>query len=386
MPHKRGQNEGSIRRRADRRWEARLNLGYISGKRVRKSFFGRTREEAAQKLAEGSTNRDKGLPVPHGHDTVAIVLNTWLDHVRQTVAPRTFESYELHIRKHAIPAIGALKLAAIRPEHIRALLDLKLKGGLSPRTVTHTRTILNTAFRQAVNDRLLAWNPIAATKRPTAVRRRYPTLEAGPARAFLTAARDSRFECAFAVALSLGLRLGEVLGLRWADVDLATRTLRVEQTIQRLRAKIAADGKPGYRVGKPKTDRSRRALAIPEALIPVLRRHRVRQAETRLAAGTHWRDGGLVFCNRDGGPMDAKPLRAEFKARLEKAELPAMRLQDLRHSAASLLLAQGVSLRSIMELLGHSTITLTANTYGHISREMRADVADRMDAIFEKAP
>ncbi len=375
----RGRNEGTIRRRADGRWEGRINLGWIDGKRTRKSVYAASREDAARLLSEFSTQRDKGLPVPHGRGTVADFLTGWLEQVRPNVRPRTWEMYELYIRKHAIPGLKGLRLSALRPEHIRKLLAGRLKAGSSPRSVTHLRTVLHTALQQAVEDKLLAWNPISsAVKRPAAKDYKYRHLEIAEARAFLDAAQSSRFEAAFTVSLSLGLRRSEVMGLRWSDVDLDGRTLRVEQTIAHLRAKVA--GKAGYYIGEPKTKRSRRTLALPEALVPILRRQRAQQAETRLAAGTSWQDRGLVFTNRDGGPLDPGAIHEEFKAVLRRAGLPAIRLHDLRHSAASLLLAQGVPLRTIMELLGHSTIALTANTYGHLSREMVADAAAKIDS------
>lgn len=385
MTKGRGRNEGTIRKRADGRWEARLNLARVGGKRVRKSFFGKTREEAAEKLAAHTAQRNAGIPVAHGNGTASEFLTGWLEQCRATVAPRTYESYELYIRRHAIPEIGRIRLAALRPEHLRTLLSRKLKsetnptGELSPRSVTHLRTILATAFKQAVDDRLIPWNPVSATKRPKAAQHQYITLSREHARKFLAAAQESRFEAVFAVALAVGLRLGELRGLRWSDVDLDAKTLRVQQTIQRLRASIA--GKSGYIAGKPKSERSKRTLVIPSALIATLRKHRTRQAEAKLRSGREWQDLDLVFCNRTAGPIDAKVLRADFHAVLKRAELPAMRLHDLRHSAASLLLEQGVSLRAVMELLGHSTITLTANTYGHVSREMLADAASRMDSV-----
>ena len=375
----RGRNEGTIRKRADGRWEGRINLGWVDGKRVRKSVYAASREEAAQLLSEFSTQRDQGLPVPHGHDTVADFLMRWLEQVRPSVRPRTWEMYELYIRKHAIPGLKSLRLSALRPEHVRKLLAAKLKAGASPRSVTHLRTVLHTALQQAVDDKLLAWNPVSsAVKRPAAKDYKYTHLEIAEARAFLEAAKGSRFEAAFTVALSLGLRRGEIMGLRWSDIDLDSQTLRVEQTIAHLHAKVA--GKAGYYVGEPKTKRSRRTLALPDALIPMLRRQRVQQAETRLASGTSWQDRGLVFTNRNGGPVDPGAMHEDFKVVLRRAGLPNMRLHDLRHSAASLLLAQGVALRTIMELLGHSTIALTANTYGHSSREMVADAAAKMDS------
>ena len=290
---RRGQNEGSIHKRSDGRWEARLNLGWIDGRRVRKSFFARTREEVAKALAAAKSEHDKGLPVPHGRETLESFLNAWLVAVRATIKPRTWESYELYVRRHAIPVIGNILLSALRPEHIRSLLARKLEQGLSPQSVIHLRTILNTAIKQAVADRALAWNPVTSVKRPKMARKRFAftPFTSDQARKFLQASEDSRLGAMFAVAL--GLRRAELMGLRWIDVDLDRRTLRVEQTIQRLRKKIAPNGEAGFLTAEPKTNRSRRQSDYPTAsIVPMIRRHRVKQTEERLQAGAAWRDTG----------------------------------------------------------------------------------------------
>jgi integrase len=243
------------------------------------------------------------------------------------------------------------------------------------------RTVLNTALRQAIGDRLLSWNPVSSVKRPKVHRRPHTEFTSEQARAFLVAADNMRLGAAFAIGLSLGLRRGEVLGLRWRDIDLESLTLRVEQTIQRVRAKVS--GVAGFVVSEPKTERSRRSLVLPAMLVPLLRRHRARQAQEKLTAGADWNDtlGGLVFTTPLGRPIEPKDVQTEFKATLAAAKLPDMRLHDLRHAAASFLIAQGLPLRLVMEVLGHSTIALTANTYGHIERGMMTDAASRMDAL-----
>lgn len=380
MARKRGQNEGGIHYRVDGRWEARLNLGWRDGKRVRKSFFAKTREEAASLLADAKAQHDRGIPIPHSGITVARFLLGWLETVKPTVRPRTYESYELHVRRHVNPEIGNIRLSALRAEHVRSLLKRKLDSGLSPHTVIHMRTVLNTALRQAIGDRLLSWNPVSSVKRPKVRRHVYRWFTPEQARAFLAAAENTRLGAVFAVGLSLGLRRGEVLGLRWCDIDLEALTLRVQQTIQRVRAKVA--GTAGFLVAEPKTELSRRTLVLPAMLGPVLRRHRARQAQERLAAGTDWHDtGGLVFTTPRGRPIEPRDVQTEFKGTLAAAQLPDMRLHDLRHAAATFLIAQGLPLRIVMEVLGHSTIALTANTYGHIGRGMVADAASRMDAL-----
>ena len=384
---RRGRNEGGIHHRADGRWEARLNLGSRDGKRIRKSYFAATHDEVASLLAHAKSQHDRGIPIPHSRIAVAGFLLGWLDTIKATVRPRTYESYELHVRHHINPEIGNIRLSALRPGHIRSLFRRKLASGLSPQSVVHMRTVLNTALRQAIGDRSLSWNPVSSVKRPKVRRRTYSPFTPEQARAFLAAAENTRLCTAFAIGLSLGLRRGEVLALRWCDIDLDALTIRVEQTIQRVRAKVA--GTAGFQVSEPKTDRSRRTLVRPAMLVPLLRRHRARQAQERLAAGTDWNDalGALLFTTPRGRPIEPRDVQAEFKATLAAAGLPDMRLHDLRHAAATFLIAQGLPLRLVMEVLGHSTIALTANTYGHIERGMMADAASRMDALLasEKA-
>jgi integrase len=216
---------------------------------------------------------------------------------------------------------------AFRTSPVRGLLKRKLASGLSPQTVVHMRTIFNTALRQAIGDRLLSWNPVSSVKRPKVPRRLHSEFTSAQARAFLVAAEEKRLGPAFAIGLSLGLRRGEILGLRWRDIDLDASTLRVAQTIQRVRAKVA--GTAGVLVSEPKTEQSRRTLVLPAMLVPLLRRHRARQAQERLTAGANWDDvlGGLLFTTPRGRPIDPHDVQAEFKVTLAAANLPNMRLQ-----------------------------------------------------------
>ncbi len=176
------------------------------------------------------------------------------------------------------------------------------------------------------------------------------------------------------LALTLGLRRGEILGLRWSDVEFEQRSLHVNQAIQRIGDKL--------QVTEVKTEHSRRGLVMTESVIRALKSRRARQAQERLLAGLEWKDSELVFTNPQGGPLEPMTLHREYKQMLKAAGLPTdVRFHDLRHTAASLLLAEGVHLRVIMELLGHSSITLTANTYAHVMPAAMRDVADRMDSI-----
>jgi integrase len=200
-----------------------------SPRRVRKSL-------SSWQTRSHSTTRESLSP--HSGVRVETFLTGWLDDVKPTIRPRTYESYELPVRHHINPEVGSVRLSGLRPEHIRPLLKRKLDIGLSSQTVVHTRTALNTPLRQAIGDRLLSWNRVSSVKPPKVRRRAYSQFTADQARAFLKAAENTWLGAAFAIRLSLGLRCGEVLGPRWSDVDLEKLSLRVEQTIQRIRAKV----------------------------------------------------------------------------------------------------------------------------------------------------
>ncbi len=263
-------------------------------------------------------------------------------------------------------------------------MNEKLKSELSPRTVQLSLVILRHALETAVKWNLLARNVAKLVDSPKVRRSEIKPLDPEQARKFLDAAKGERFEALYSVALGLGLREGEALGLRWIDVDLDCQQLSIRQSLQRVGGKRFGIGPGKLQFVEPKTERSRRTLRIPEALVRSLRAHRARQLQQRLIAGSAWTESGLVFTTRIGTPVEPRSAVIDFKRILGKAKLSqAIRFHDLRHSAASLLLAQGVQLRAIMELLGHSTIALTANTYSHVMPSMMQEMAEKMDALLE---
>jgi integrase len=383
MARKRGRNEGSIYKRADGRWCAVVDLGWADGKRKRKYLYGETRAEVAEQLTKTLRDKAQGLPVATERQTVGRFLERWLqDSVKANVRPRTFESYELTVRLHLTPTLGDIRLEKLSPQHVQTMLNRKLKDGLAPRTVAYLRVVLRRALNQALRWGLVARNAAALAEPPRVPRHEITPLTPEQARALLDVAKGERLEALYTVALALGMRRGEILGLRWQDVDFDARTLQVRQAIQRVAGKLTDSGAGGLRASEPKTERSRRKIAMPETIARALRMHRVRQLEERLAAGAAWQDTGLIFVSTLGTPLEPKALHRDFKRLLAKAELPSsIRLHDLRHSAASLLLAQGVPLRTIMELLGHSSITLTADTYSHLMAPTMREAADKMDAL-----
>jgi integrase len=374
MTRKRNSGEGSIFQRNDGRWCGVLNLGWENGRRKRKHFYGVTAAAVREQLLKARSDHSRGLPVVVERQTVAQFLARWLETVEPSIAPRTHEHYEGVVRLHLTPELGRLRLDKLAPQHVQALLARKSAAGLSAQSVRHVRTILRVALNQALKWELVARNVAGLTVAPKLVRKQFHSLSPEEARLLLDAAKGDRLEAIFTVALSLGLRMGEILGLRWQDIDLDGATLTVNQAMSRITGKgmVAAD---------PKTDRSRRSLFLPDRVRTALKTHHVHQLQERLVVGPDWHDRGLVFTSRLGTALEPRTLFRAFKSLLRTAELPDVRFHDLRHSAASLLLAQGVPMRAVMELLGHSSIGTTADIYSHVMPAMMRDVAGKMDAI-----
>ncbi len=374
MP-RRGRDEGNIYQRSDGRWTARISLGYQGGRRVRKSLYGKTRKEVQDKLVAAQRSLQLGMtPTRNGRLTLGAYLEEWLaESVLPSVRRTTFRSYEQLLRVHVLPDLGRLTLAKLGPDDVQRLLNRKQAEGLSPRTVSHIRAVLRRALNVAQRWDLVPRNAAALASPPRVPRYQVPALDPEAARAILRAVTGDRFEALFVLALATGLRQGECLGLRWEDVDLDAGTLYVRNALQRV------GGQP--QLVEPKTSLSRRTLALPHPAVVALRTHRLRQHQDRLLAGARWRDQRFVFCTLVGTPADGPAVTRRFKHLLAEAGLPAMRFHDLRHGCASLLLAQGVSPRVVMEILGHSQISLTMNTYAHVIPSLKRDAAEQMATL-----
>jgi integrase len=371
---KRGQGEGSIYKRKDGLWVGAANLGYRSGKLKRKVYYGKTREEVQIKLVAALSDMQKGIPITTERQTLAKFLQSWLTEVvKPSVRPKTLKTYNYIVNLHIEPELGRKILTKLSPQDVQRFMNEKLKSGLSARTVRHINDTLRCALNMALRWGLVSRNVATLVGPPRIQRKEIRSFTPDEARIFLRTIKGDRLEALFSVALSLGLRQGEALGLRWQDIDFEARTLRVRYAIQRIEGKL--------QMVEPKTERSRRILPLPETVLSALRTHRSRQLEERLSLGSHWQETGLVFTSTVGTPLEPRNVVRKFHALLKKAELPHFRFHDLRHACASLLLAQGVPARTVMEILGHSQISLTMNTYAHVLPAMKQDAMDLMDSI-----
>lgn len=383
---KRGQGEGSIYQLPDSRWRSVVNLGYEwkDGKRVRcrKNIEGKTRAEVAAKLVKVQRDVQQGLPVANDTQTVKKFLTDWLEgNVKPAVRPHTYDSYALTVRLHIEPEIGTLILSRLTPQDVQRMMAKRTAANVGLPTVRYARRVLCIALNAAMKWGLVHRNVAALVSPPKVERHTVRPLTIEQAKQFVATARGDRFEAFFVLAVSTGLRRGEMLGLQWRDVDLASGTVTVRRQLQRI------DG--ALTLVEPKTEQSRRTVNLPAVARAALTEHRIRQREERRAVGNRWIEHNLVFPCTIGTPQDVSDVRKRFLAILTRAKLPVIRLHDLRHSAASLMLAQGASAKEIQAMLGHTTISTTMDVYAHLMDEARQESARRMDAVFgtgETAP
>jgi integrase len=288
----------------------------------------------------------------------------------------TYASYKVNVEKHLVPTLGRHRLDQLTPLHVQEMMNERLATGLSTKSVAYIHQVLRTALGLAVRWDMVSRNVARLVDRPRIQRKQIKPLTPDEARSFLAAVRGHRLEALFSVALALGLRQGEALGLRWEDIDFTAGTLRISHQLQRIDSKLT--------LVPPKTEKSRRTLVMPTMIVERLREHEKRQVAEKLWAGSKWQESGLVFANRVGQPTQARRVIEQFHDALAHAGLRRVRFHDLRHSCATLLLVQGVSPRVVMEVLGHSEIALTMNAYSHVVPELQREAARQMQAILER--
>jgi integrase len=368
----RRRGEGTIRQRPDGVWEARLTVD--NGKR--KSLYAPTEDALLTKLRQAQRDLEDGVDLSAETMTVAQFLDKWLAaSVRPSVKIKTYEGYESICRIRVKPRIGSKKLTKLTALDLQSLYTNLATAGLSPRSVHHTHRVLHRAFVQAQRWNLIARNLCDGAQGPRATRSEMKVWTPDEADAFLHATRKHRMHALYVLALTTGMRQGELLGLKWADLDLAASTLAVRRSLQWQRGN-------GCAFVEPKTTRSRRRVHLSQRAIAALRAHKDGQAWARREAAEAWQDQDLVFCDPLGGVVAPSHQTAVFKSAAEAAGLPVIRFHDMRHTAATILLARGVHVKLVSEMLGHSTIVLTLDTYSHLIPAMHGDAASVMDAVF----
>jgi integrase len=386
---RRKKGEGSLfQRKSDQRWVAKVTGDGGETKRI----YAATREEAIDKLALARGEQIKQLPFTDGRTTVGHWLETWLRNVRPpTTKPKTWVTYEGFVRLHLVPRLGHIRLVKLEPQHVRDFLSERLDSGLGPRSVKHLRDTLRNALNQAMEDNLIHRNA-AKVDAPEIVAQELDVYTPEEARILVEAARGHRLEALFTAAIGLGLRIGECIGLLWTDIDFRRRRLTVRHSLQRVRRVRRGDvvkegeAKTERLLGGPKNKKIE-SLRLPAALVESFERHRARQQEERRLAASSWKgDGRFVFTSTVGTPLEQRALERQFKKLSDHALLRRIRFHDLRHSAASILIAQGVHPKAIQQLLRHSSIQVTMDVYGHLFDAVEEETANKMDEVLRGNP
>ncbi|MEV0109214.1 site-specific integrase [Nocardia sp. NPDC050799] len=394
---------GNISVRADGLYELKLFVNAADGTRKRISIYGATWEEADAERTRLKEMERQGIPVEITTMTVAEYMSYWLEEVvGPSIRRTTYATYRGDIRLHIAPALGKRKLKALSAQHVRTFINgLRTRcqccaqgkdaarrkprccakqsadccgDVLSISSIRHVLRVLRAALQDAVDDEVLARNvarSVHVSGGAKSAGRRFTRAEAIH---FLAAAAEHRLHALWAVALALGLRRGEALGLAWDDVDLAGGRITIRQALQRV------DGR--LQLTPVKTDGSNTTLPLPSPLVPILREHQRIQGEQRFAAGDEWRDSGLVFTTAVGGPIEPRNVNRMFARLCEQAGLPRLRVHDLRHSCATLLFTMGVDAATVQRILRHSSIGVTINTYTEVIEQVQRKAVDELNPLF----
>lgn len=370
---RRGRGEGSIFYREDRKvWIAELPLE--TGKS--KYFSGKTYAEAQRQLNQAKLEQQQGILASGPKQTVKDFLNYWLEEVHKaTLKVSTYALYRRHLDNHLIPQLGHIQLQKLKVDHVQAFLNKAQKEGLQASTIKLIYTILDAALNDAIQWKRLVVNICQGVKLPRQTQREVPLLGQEQARRFIQSAQGNRLDCIITLALTSAMRLGEILALRWEDIDVEKRELQVRHTVDYIKGQ-------GWVETEPKTKSGRRTIRLTQIAVEALRKHRISQVEIRLKAGPAWEERGLIFPNRNGGYFRRPRLYAIFKKLLQEAGLPDMHFHDLRHNAATILLTMGVSMKAVQEILGHGSIVTTMNIYGHVLPSTHREAMDDMDDWF----
>lgn len=379
--------KGHIRARGPGAWELKYDTGIDpkTGRRVTKFKTVRdAKRDAQRELRAILTAVDAGTYADPGKMTVGAWLQQWLDEAQHAVARKTLQRYREIVELHLVPALGAIALGKLQTAQIQAYCSQALAtgrrdgaGGLSAQTVVHHDRVLNVALKRARSLRLIGTNPVEDASRPKIKHREIEASESAESAALLTAAKATRMFPIIFLALGTGLRRGEVLGLRWSDVDLDRRTRTVAQSLEQTKA--------GLRFKTPKTKRSRRTIALSPSLVEVLLAHRARQAADRLALGMGRDPAGLVFTRIDGNPIQPDSVTKMFARIVLRAKIRAISFDGLRHAHATDLLRAGVHPKITSERLGHASIAITMDTYSQAIPGLQEDAAQRIDAALRRA-
>jgi integrase len=374
MAKKRGQNEGSIYQRKDGLWCAQVTL---QGKRLYR--YGDTRRECSEWLKKTIAQIDNGLTFAGAQAYYEDFLAEWLISMQSVIRTHTHYQYSSIVKNHIVPALGNIRLKDLRPDQLQTLYNSKLKSGCSERMVIMIHAVLHRSLGQALKLGLINRNPADAVTRPKLRRKEMKVLDDNQVRVLLSGVKGTRYEAFYQLAVTTGLRQGELLGLKWSDLDWKMRKLKIQRQVHRTVEHEVV-------FSEPKTDAGRRIIVLGPATIEKLREHIKLQLLEREFAGDKWQENDLIFPSLVGTPIDNRNIQRYFKQLLVDLGLPEIRFHDLRHTAATLMLLQGIHPKVVQERLGHSEISMTLNIYSHVLPSMQEEAAEKLDELLTPIP
>jgi len=379
--------KGHIYKRAKGSWTIvyDLPMDTVTGKRRQKSQTVKgTKRDAERTLREVLLSLEQGSYVKPNKISLGELLRQWLkDYASMNTTDRTQESYMSIIERHLIPALGKISIIDLQAQNIQSYYAKKLsegradgKGGLSPRSVVYQHRILSKALDYAVKMGLVVRNVAKVVEPPRVARITMQTLTPEEVSRFLDVARDTDYYVYFATLVYTGLRRGELLALRWRNLDLGSGKLSVVETAYKL-------GNGGYRIKEPKTPQSRRTVILPPSLVELLKVYRFDQELLRIQLGISLNVDDFVFIRPDGSPINPSAITLAFRRIIKKAGLKGIRIHDLRHTHATLMLKAGIHPKVVSERLGHANIGITLDIYSHVLPGLQEAAAEKFDSIFE---
>lgn len=369
---RRSPGDGSVFQRKDKRWVVQIELEDGN----RKTYYVKSKQEGREKLKQLQRQIEQGTLATGPQQTVKQYLEYWLEEVHKpNIKISTYVKYRKVIQGYIIPALGDVKLEKLTPQHVKSLYNKKQRDGLSPKTIHSIHGVLHKALDNAVLWSLVSRNVCSVVKPPRLVKTEKPSLTLEEAHKLLESIRGHRLEMLLTLALTTGMRRGEMLALRWSDIDFKKKLVRVRRTVDYI-------PRHGYVENEPKTTAGRRSITLADFVLDMLKQHRTRQLEAKSKVGSDWEDRNLVFTDLAGGYFNPRYLEKLFPKVLTEAGLPSMRFHDLRHSAATLLLEMGVSMKVVQEILGHSSYVITADTYTHVLPAQQPEAMKHWDEEF----
>jgi integrase len=369
MAKKRGNNEGTVYKRKDGRWCAQVSL---SGKRITK--YAKTQRECHDWVREITNKIEHGMTFDATQLTLECYMQSWLTGKDLSIRQNTARNYRRYAEQDILPVIGKMRLQNILPAHIRQLYLRMQAEGKGSRTIQLVHATLHCALKQAVKERLIGYNPMDAVERPKVETKEFHIFTESQARTFLEAASGHPSEALFYLALTTGLRKGELLGLMWEDVDWDKGTLRVERQLQQAYSSSAV-------LVPTKTRSGRRQIKLGKMGLAMLEAHRHKQEAQKTLAGDSWKENGMIFTTGIGTYASQSKVSKEFKRILWENNLPDIRFHDLRHTSISLLLDMGTPINTVQHRAGHSKASVTTDIYGHVMAHSQDAAAENIEQI-----